>query len=239
MNLDYKNRNFNKSYKNDIENEINILQLLSHHQNSLKFYGSYDNNNEKILVLEKCDENLEEYMNNRNNASLNLELIKEIFNGLNKVFKTMQKEKIIHRDLKLKNLLVKYIDNKKDKFIVKLGDYGIGKYLNKGKTMTGLKGTAQTVAPEILLEKYENIEDIFSLGIILYQLSHNLKHPYNDNDAQRHFIYINYFYKDNFNITIDNSIKNQDFIDLLKKMLQINPKNRISWEEYFNHPFFK
>ena len=62
MNLDYKNRNFNKSYKNDIENEINILQLLSHHQNSLKFYGSYDNNNEKILVLEKCDENLEEYM---------------------------------------------------------------------------------------------------------------------------------------------------------------------------------
>ena len=80
---------------------------------------------------------------------------------------------------------------------------------------------------------------IQSLGIILYQLSHNLKHPYNDKDVQRLLIYNNYFYKDDFNITFDNSIKNQDFIDLLKKMLKLNPKNRISWEEYFNHPFFK
>ena len=64
-------------------------------------------------------------MKNRNNASLNLNLIKEIFTGINKVFKAMQIKKIIHRDLKLKNLLVKYIDNKKEKFIVKLLDYGI------------------------------------------------------------------------------------------------------------------
>ena len=80
---------------------------------------------------------------------------------------------------------------------------------------------------------------IQSLGIILYQLSHNLKHPYNDNDVQKILIYNNYFDEDNFNITFDNSIKNQDFIDLLKKMLKLNPKNRISCKEYFNHPFFK
>jgi serine/threonine protein kinase len=37
---------------------------------------------------------------------------------------------------------------------------------------------------EILLsksQKYEKIIDIFSLGIVLYQLSYNLNHPFNDN----------------------------------------------------------
>ena len=250
MKSSYEKNEFNQSLRIDIENEISILKLFSEYENSLKYYGSYYDNNSIVLVLEKCDENLEEYMKNRNNASLNLNLIKEIFTGINKVFKAMQIKKIIHRDLKLKNLLVKYIDNKKEKFIVKLLDYGIGKYLNKGNTMTGLKGTLETIAPEIILQKitkYENIEDIFSLGVILYQLSHNLKHPYDDkpydgNPIQENNIFNDYkdnFDEDNYNIRIDNSIENEDFKDLLKKMLKLNPKNRLTWEKYFSHPFFK
>ena len=253
MKSSYKKNEINKSYTIDIENEISLLQLFSEYENSLKYYGCYFDNinlNTIVLILEKCDENLEEYMKNRNNASLNLNLIKEIFTGINKVFKAMQIKKIIHRDLKLKNLLVKYIDNKREKFIVKLSDYGIGKYLNKGNTMTGLKGTFETIAPEIILQKitkYENIEDIFSLGVILYQLSHNLKHPYDDKPYDGNYIqennifnvYKDNFDEDNYNIRIDNSIENEDFKDLLTKMLKLNPKNRLTWEKYFNHPFFK
>ena len=181
-------------------------------------------------------------MKNRN-KSLNIEKIKEIFTGLNKVFKAMQKENIIHRDIKLKNLLVKYIDeNNKDKFIVKLGDYGIGKFLNNGNSISGLKGTNQTVAPEIILqkiEKYESSVDIFSLGIVLYQLSHHLNHPFNNNDSKRIITYYNYYDEDNFNIEFDKSINNKDFKDLLGKMLKLKPENRLTWNQYFNHPFFQ
>ena len=80
--------------------------------------------------------------------------------------------------------------------------------------------------------------DIFSLGVILYQLSYNLKHPFN-NDVQRTLVYFNNFDVNDFNIQFDNSIKNSDFKDLLKKMLKLNPKNRLTWEQYFNHSFFK
>ena len=39
----------------------------------------------------------------------------------------MQTESIIHRDLKLENILVKYINKEENKIILKLTDYGISK----------------------------------------------------------------------------------------------------------------
>ena len=44
---------------------------------------------------------------------------------------------------------------------------------------------------------------------------------------------------DNMEIEFDKSIENKDFIDLVKKMIKLNPKNRLKWHEYFSHPFFK
>ena len=238
----YQISGFTKSYENDLNNEIKLLKLFSSYENSLKYYGNYDNKDEKIIILEKCDEDLQKYMKDRN-KSLNIEEIREIFNGLNIVFKEMHKKNIIHRDLKLKNLLVKYKDNNKKSFEVKLGDYGIGKFLNESDSITGLKGTAETIAPEILLKKIskydqENLVDIFSLGVIFYQLSNNLKHPFDNDDTYRRIIYYNKYNKDDFEIQFDNSIKNEDFKDLVKRMLKLNPKNRLNWDQYFNHSFF-
>ena len=140
----------------------------------------------------------------------------------------------------MSNFLVKYIDKENKKFIVKLSDYGIGKFLkNTNNSFSGIKGTQETMAPEILLsksQKYEKIIDIFSLGIVLYQLSHNLNHPFNDNYLLKYAV--NYE-KDNYIVNFDENIKDKDFKDLVSKMLKLNPKNRLTWEEYFEHPFFK
>ena len=77
------------------------------------------------------------------------------------------------------------------------------------------------------------------MGIILYQISHNLKHPFGENYIQRGNAYNNNYEKDDFKIEFDKSIKNKDFIDLITKMIKLNPKNRLKWDEYFRHPFFK
>ena len=178
----------------------------------------------------------------RKNKSLTVEEIKIILIGLNKVFEEMQRQGIIHRDLKLENFLIKYKDENKKDFIVKLSDYGIAKYASQQtSSISELKATPETVAPEILLPNfkgYNSLVDIFSLGVILYQLSHNLKHPFCSNMTIYHN-YSEYFDKDNFKLEFDSSIKNEDFKDLLRKMLRLNPKNRLSWEEYFKHPFNK
>jgi len=239
MREDYEKKRFTKSYENDLNNEIKLLKIFSSFENSLKYYGSYDKKNGKIIVLEKCDEDLQLFMEKRN-KSLEIEKIKEILTKLNILFKEMHKRNIIHRDLKLKNFLVKYKNNKED-FIVKLGDYGIGKLLNIDNKASGFKGTNETAAPKTILEKiesYENSVDIFSLGVILYQLSHNLRHPFHKNKAIMLSIYVNKFEEDNFKIEFDNSIKNKNFKDLLERMLKLNPKNRLNWTQYFKHPFF-
>lgn len=106
----------------------------------------------------------------------------------------MQKEKIIHRDLNLENFLVKYNKEKTD-YTIKLCDYGAGKLKKNLNTIfSGVKGTIETIEPEIILGKEpkyenENVVDIFSLGIILYQLSHNLKHPFGENPVNYILIY--------------------------------------------------
>ena len=90
------------------------------------------------------------------------------------------------------------------------------------------------------MEEYKSSFDIFSLGIILYQLSHKLNHPYKRNKYELLEVkYLNYYEEDNYKIEFDASIKDNNFKDLLIKMLKLKPENRLTWEEYFCHKFFK
>ena len=243
MERQYENNGYpSDSHLKDLNNEIKILKLLSSNKNSVEYFGNYDIVKEKVIVMEKCDNNLEDFLKEQNKA-LSINEIKKLFTGLNKVFYIMYKNNIIHRDLKLKNFLLKYTNDEKTEFIVKLSDYGIGKFLNEtNKTFSGIKGTSETIAPELILEKvkiYDSRMDIFSLGIILYQLSHKLKHPFAEHNDNYSYIYFEYYEKDNFNINFDSRIDNEDFKDLVKKMLKLNPNHRLTWENYFAHPFFQ
>ena len=94
--------------------------------NSIKFYEFYDIEKEYAIVMELCDDNLQNILNRRN-TGFNKDEIYDILTQLNNTFKIMSKNIIIHRDLKLENILVKYLDNDKSKFIVKLTDYGVSR----------------------------------------------------------------------------------------------------------------
>ena len=50
-------------------------------------------------------------------------------NQLNNAFKILYSHNIIHRDIKLENILVNYNKNSKKDFIVKLGDFGLSREL--------------------------------------------------------------------------------------------------------------
>jgi len=242
INIDSMKFVYKDNYLKYLNGEINILQSLKDNKNSVYYYGDYDSNNEKILIIEKCDENLREFIE-RGNKTFTNEEIKAKLKELNELFYIFQEKSIIHRDLKLENILVKYTNKQKNEFTLKLTDYGIGKFIDGINDSSSVKcGTFDYIAPEILLnkvKKYESSFDIFSLGIILYKISHKLNHPFKRNESE--LIEINYFNnyeQDNFDIKFNESI-NDDFKDLLKKMLKLKPENRLTWKEYFDHPFFK
>ena len=69
-------------------------------------------------------------------------------------------------------------------------------------------------------------------------MSHSLKHPFGKCYEDCYNAYKAHYENDDIQIEFDESIENEDFKDLLRNMLKLNPKNRINWKNYFGHPFF-
>ena len=95
--------------------------------NSVKYYEYFKTNKNFVIIMELCDENLSQLLLRKNKEGFNDKEIYEIMNQLNNAFKIMKENKIIHRDLKLENILIKYKEN--NKYIIKLADYGSSKRL--------------------------------------------------------------------------------------------------------------
>ena len=215
----------------DIKNEINIMKICGeNNENSIKFYESFETDDEFAIVMELANENLMKFIKNK---KLDSEEICEILIQLNKTFKIMKEKKIVHRDLKPRNILIKYKDKEQKDFVVKLCDYGISKKTTENtevKTMN--KGTRQYEAPEIMkLEEdhiYSNKCDLWSMGIIIYELYFGEVPEYN-------------------NVILGNialgkkklkKINDKELEDLINGLLEEDPNKRMSWDEYLNHPFF-
>ena len=230
-----------KDFIDTIIKEINVMQILEgqnhENKNTVKFYEYYYKQNIEIaIVMELCDENLSKMIGKKENKKLTFDEIRNILHQLNNTFKIMVNKKIAHRDLKPQNILVKYQnENDKTNYIIKLCDYGVSKKLEMTKgLLSRIVGTMNFMAPEILFknDKFDLKCDLWSLGIIIYYLYvgvnpfgeyeiayyHNIK-----NEGQEDFDFSN----------------NKDFDDLIRKLLIKDPEKRISWEDYFNHPFLK
>ena len=212
---------FNKDYKIsekeflDLINKeklISIIEII----NSRDYY---------YIVMELCLTNLEEYMKIRDKG-LTIEELRDFLIELNKILKTKE---MIYRDLNLSNILISL--NEINKISIKISDLGLNKKINEELTMTSTK-ISYSRSPEII-ENY-NIHtksDLWNLGIIIYYL-----------------LFKEYPYKGINEIKLLNDIKSgkklklsedNDLNDLINKMICIDLNKRISWDDYFNHSFFK
>ena len=77
MKLNYE-LNELKDYQKDLNNEIKILNLLSYNKNSVKYFGNYDKEKEKIIIMEKCDNNLYQFIKQRGKALIVEEIKKNL-----------------------------------------------------------------------------------------------------------------------------------------------------------------
>ena len=212
--------------RKDFYKEIEIMNKINS-ENYVKIKETFDSNEAFYIVMDLFNYNLEEYIKLREKP-FSINEIREVLIQLNNVFKIMINENIIHRDLTLSNILISL--DSIDKCNIKL-DYSLRNVLNIINTETSTKAPL-TMAPEILKdEETSNKCDLWSLGIIIYYLLFK-EYPYNGKNELMLFKDINSGKK-------LKKCENEELNDLINKMLKININERISWEEYFNHSFFK
>ncbi|CAD8124299.1 unnamed protein product [Paramecium sonneborni] len=171
--------------KDETLREAKIIEFLSH-PNIVKFREVYKTKKGRLcIVMEYADGgDLSQKIKEAKGKCLSENQILDWFTQICLAIKHVHDRKIIHRDLKGQNIFL----TKEGQ--VKLGDFGIARILKKtvekAKTMVG---TPYYISPEIIEGKpYTFMTDIWSLGVILYELC-ALQPPFNAESL--HFLALN------------------------------------------------
>ncbi len=218
----HKLSNSNKT----IEKEVQVMDKLKN-VNSVRLIELIESKNYYYIVMEYCEYNLEDYLNIKRNAPLSIDEIKKVLLDLNNTFKIMIQYKLIHRDIKPNNILISL--DKLDNNSIKLSDYGFTKEISNSMSFSG---TTLTMAPEIIKDEEDKSKsDLWSLGIIIYYMYFK-EYPYNGKNEYQIIKQIN------SNKILKHSGE-KELDDLINRMLKINDNERITWDNYFNHNFFK
>ena len=234
-----KSKNENLLFDNlSIENEIDVLKSLSH-PNIMKIYEFYSNEESYFLVNEyiKYGELSKRIKQTFSELQISV-IIFQILKGLSYI----HSHNIIHRDIKLENIMINDIENilingKIEQFYwIKIIDFGIAKFTSSNKKEKGMTGTLYYMAPEVIKQNYNYKCDIWSVGIILYILLTG-KYPFDSLVKSRIKTKIEDGEFDEENIKYKNSSK--ELKDLLKHLLNVNPTFRYNAKDALKHDFFK
>lgn len=228
-------------------NEIYLLKQIKH-KNIARYIDKNETFSCYYIILEYCNGGtllnaLNDYKTKHNNLLPEKTvgyLTKQIIEGL--VY--LHNMNIIHRDIKAENILL-HFDNEKDKdtmelskATVKIIDFGFARYLHKNELASSIIGTPLCMDPCILSainnEKivYSEKCDIWSLGIVVYQLSIGVT-PFQGNNVNE--LYDNVT---KFNCSISHDIKlSNECVSFINKLLTIEENKRPNAIDLLEEPF--
>ena len=212
--------------KERINREIAVMKKINHY-NIAKLYQVVETKYIIYLIHEYIEgKELLEYLNKKGKLK-EIEACKffhQIISGLDYLHKCG----IAHRDFKPENIL---LTNNNE--ILKIIDFGLSNIYNNGQLLKTGCGSPCYVPPEMIKEEKYNgvLSDIWSAGIILYLMLCG-KLPFYDDDIQILYEKI-----------LSGKFETPDYLsdnakDILSKLLEIDPKKRINFDNIKNHPWF-
>jgi len=212
----------------NIVTEIKLLKCMKH-PHIVEMLDFQWDESYIYIVMEYCDGgDLSTFIHSR--QKLNEKVCQLFLQQLASALHYLRQNNVSHMDLKPKNLLL----TSKTRPKLKLADFGLAQSLGNDETQTSLKGSPLYMAPEILLQKsYDASVDLWSVGVILYESLFG-RAPYSSQNLADLIEKV----KDDSAIKIPTNVKlSAEVEDLLRRLLERNPEQRITFDEFFNHPF--
>ena len=206
--------------------EIEILKNI-HHPNIVQMYETYSTIHNFYLMMEFVSGgDLFDYISDNSYLSENLSC--HFFRQLIGVLEYLMLMGITHRDIKPENIL---LDEKHKN--IKVIDFGLSNYCENDEFLSSSCGSPCYASPEMLSGKpyHGDKTDIWSAGIVLYSMLVGSL-PFDNQELYNLYEQIR---KGKFYLPSTLSL---EAIDLLKRILQVDPKKRIGIEEIKKHPWF-
>ncbi|GIY36443.1 hypothetical protein CDAR_561252 [Caerostris darwini] len=190
------------------------------------------------IVIEYCNGgDLAEYLNHK--VNLSEDTIRHFLRQIAEAMKVLNQKEVVHRDLKPQNILLCHSgkpDPPPSEITLKIADFGFARFLTDGGMAATLCGSPMYMAPEVIMSlKYDAKADLWSIGTIVFQCLTG-RAPFTAHNPQM----LKNFYEKNANLApnIPNGTS-PDLADLLIRLMKRDAKDRMDFDELFNHPFLK
>ena len=209
----------------NLRSEISILRSLNH-PNIILMFDCFETDREFCVVTEYAQGELFQIL--EDDQRLPEAEVRKIAKQLVQALHYLHSHRIIHRDMKPQNVLIGSHGT------VKLCDFGFARAMSAQTiVLTSIKGTPLYMSPELVQEKpYDHTADLWSLGVILYEL-YKGKPPFYTNSI---YTLINIIVKDPVKYPASMSA---DFRSFLRGLLHKTPARRMKWDKILEHPFVK
>lgn len=207
----------------EFKNECAVMEVIRH-PNIVQYLGACTKRPDLCIVLEYCDRGSLWQVLHDKKIKMTWEFRKRLALDIAKgvYYLHTRNPPILHRDLKSLNVVLDRACN------AKLADFGWTR--QKAKKMTAKIGTYQWMAPEVIAAfKYSEKADVFSYGIILWELL-TRKPPYYGIDGTEVSLKV---VKEDFRPPVPKDEKNYpaEFVDLMKRCWEREPSQRPYFDE--------
>lgn len=216
----------------DVRREVEIMKHLPQHINIVSLKDTYEDDNAVHIVMELCEGGelfdrivARGHYTERAAAAVTKTIVE--------VVQLCHKHGVMHRDLKPENFL---FANMKETAPLKAIDFGLSVFFNPGQRFNEIVGSPYYMAPEVLKRNYGPEVDVWSAGVILYILLCGFPPFWAETEqgvAQAIIRSVVEFKRDPWSKVSDNAK------DLVKKMLNPDPKQRLTAQEVLDHPWLQ
>jgi len=219
-----------------VEKEIKATSSLMH-DHIIKYLAHFETNDHVYMVLEYLDGvDLFACMKMRNYRLLKEQTIKKVLKQIIDAVLFCHERGVVHRDIKLDNVISDTRGN------IKLIDFGLCEFVNSKETLLrGWVGSLEYAAPEILHRiPYSGFKsDVWSMGVLLYSLLYG-EFPFLMEDFLNKGVHPPIAWPDEERPFGQKPIRAVSRVakDLVKKMLNSDPKTRISLQDVSQHEWF-